>query len=138
MTRIQTLICTFAISVAVSGSAVAAGAIAFGSTGDIAKDGYSIGLNGGSATEEDARSGAMKWCRTHGPKQTQDQCEIVAVFHSQCAAEAQDPKPGTPGFGFAVAETEEDAKKMAMAICTASSGKGRRQFCAVVSTKCDN
>ena len=137
MTRFSVVISAFAMLTAASAPASATGALAFGSTGDVAKDGYSIGINSNSANEEDARKGAMGWCTSHGPKQTQAQYEILVVFHSQCAAEAQDPKPGTPGFGFAVADTEEDAKKMAMAVCLASAGKGRRDFCKVVTTLCD-
>ena len=121
-----------------AGNAHATGALAFGSTGDVAKDGYSIGINANSSTEDEAKASAMKWCTTHGPKQTQAQCEVLVVFHNQCVAEAQDPKPGTPGFGFALADSLEDAKKMAMAVCLASSGKGRRDFCKVVSSLCDN
>ena len=120
-----------------AGSAAAVGAIAFGSTGDIARDGYSIGINANSANDEDARKSAMQWCTTHGPKQAQAQCEVLLTFRNQCASEAQDPKAGTPGFGFSLGETEEDAKRAAMAICSASAGKGRQQFCKVVATLCD-
>lgn len=137
MIRIPALACALVASFAACGSATAAGALAFGSTGDVAKDGYSIGINASSASDDEARASAMKWCKSHGPKQTQAQCEVLVVFHNQCAAEAQDPKTGTPGFGFAIADTEDEAKKMAMAICTTSSGKGRRQFCKIVSTLCD-
>ena len=95
------------------------------------------GINASSATEEDARNSAMKWCTTHGPKQTQAKCEIVVIYRNQCAAEAQDPKPGTPGFGFGIADTEDDAKKIAMTICNASAGKGRQTFCKVTASLCD-
>ena len=122
---------------AVSERAAAVGAVAFGSTGDVAKDGYSIGINANSSSEDDARKSAMDWCTSHGPKQTQAECEVVLIYHNQCAAEAQDPKAGTPGFGFALGESEDDAKKAAMAICNASAGKGRRQFCKVVASLCD-
>lgn len=137
MVRFSAFACAFAISVAACGSAAAVGALAFGTTGDVAKDGYSIGINASSATEEDARKSAMNWCKTHGPKQTQDRCEILVIYKNQCVAEAQDPKPGTPGFGFALADTEDDAKTLAMAICKASAGKGRVQFCKVASFLCD-
>lgn len=122
---------------AACGAAGAVGALAFGSTGDIAKDGYSIGINASSANEEDAKKSAMNWCTTHGPKQTQEQCKILVLYRNQCVAEAQDPKAGTPGFGFGLADSEEDAKTLAMAICQASSGKGRQQFCKVTATLCD-
>ena len=126
-----------AISLAACGSAVAAGAIAFGSTGDVAKDGYSIGFAAGSASDEEARDSAIKSCRSNGAKQSQDQCEVLIVFHKQCAAEAQDPKAGTPGFGFAVAENEDSAKSLAMAICAATAGKNRRKSCTIITSRCD-
>jgi uncharacterized protein DUF4189 len=66
----------------------------------------------------------------------QAQCEVLMTLRSPCVSEAQDPKAGTPGFGFAVADTEEDAKRTAMAICRASAGKGRRDFCKVAATLC--
>jgi hypothetical protein len=131
------IVCAVAIWAAATGSAGAAGAIAFGSTGDVAKDGYSIGIATNYDAESEARDGAMKHCTTHGGEQSKKACEIVVVFAHQCAAEAEDPKTGTPGFGFAVANTKEDAESIAMAICLASSGKGRRQFCKVTTTACD-
>jgi len=126
-----------AISLAASGSAFAAGAIAFGSTGDVAKDGYSIGIAANVDSDGEARDKAMQRCRTNGAKQSQDQCEVLIVFHKQCAAEAQDPKAGTPGFGFAIAEIEDGAKTVAMAICSASAGKSRRKSCEIVTSLCD-
>jgi hypothetical protein len=47
------------------------------------------------------------------------------------------PEGRHPGFGFAVADIEEDAKRTAMAICRASAGKARQQFCKVAVTLCD-
>ena len=56
MIRIPALACAFAISMAACGSAAAVGALAFGSTGDVAKDGYSIGINASSASDDEARA----------------------------------------------------------------------------------
>lgn len=58
----------------------AEGAIAFGSTGSVAKDGYSIGINVNSSTEADAKRKALAWCRTHGSQVTQRECKIVTTF----------------------------------------------------------
>ncbi len=137
MVRIFAFICALAFTITACGSGWATGAIAFGSTGDVAKDGYSIGINANSSSDEEVRNGAMNWCRSHGPKETQDKCEILLVYHNQCVAEAQDPKPGTPGFGFATADTEDAAKAVAMAICGATAGKSRRKFFEIVTTICD-
>jgi hypothetical protein len=66
--------------------AQAEGAIAFGSTGSVAEDGYSIGINVNSSTEADAKRQALAWCRTHGSEITRRECKIVATFRHQCAA----------------------------------------------------
>ncbi len=69
-------------------AAAAAGALAFGSTGDVAKDGYSIGIAYDHDSEEEAKKQAMDRCTSHGSKQTEDRCQIVVTFHKQCVAEA--------------------------------------------------
>lgn len=115
----------------------AEGALAVGATGSVAKDGYSIGISTNYATVDEAKSNALDWCHTHGSKPTESHCEIITTFHHQCAAEANDPKPGTPGAGWAVAQDEETAKKMALTNCRATAGGGRRDFCKVVNVHCD-
>lgn len=116
--------------------AQAEGAIAIGSTGSVAKDGYSIGINVNSSTEADAKRQALAWCRSHGSQVTQRECKIVTTFCHQCPAEAEDPKDGTPGFGWAVVADEASAKSVAIDHCPATAGN-RREFCKVVNTLCD-
>ena len=117
--------------------AAAEGALAIGITGDVAKDGYSIGINVNSKTAQEARDSALNWCKTHGAKQTEDKCQIVTTFRNQCVAEAQDPKPGTPGAGWALAPDKDTAEKLAMTTCLATAGKTRLDQCKVVSSICD-
>jgi hypothetical protein len=117
--------------------AAAEGALALGITGDIAKDGYSIGINVNSKSNQDARDSALNWCKTHGAKQTEDKCQVVTTFHGQCVAEAQDPKPGTPGAGWAIAPDKDTAEKMAMTTCLATAGKTRLDQCKIVASVCD-
>ena len=118
-------------------SAPAEGAVALGITGDIAADGYSIGINVNSATAQEARDSALDWCRSHGSKVTTAKCQVLVSFHHQCAAEAQDPKPGTPGAGWAIAADKDTAEKMAMTTCFATAGKDRIGECKIVSSVCD-
>jgi len=115
----------------------AEGAIALGITGDIAADGYSIGINVNSATAQQARDAALDWCRNHGSRVTTAKCEVVTSFHHQCAAEAQDPKPGTPGAGWAIAPDKDTAEKLAMTTCRATAGKARVGECKIVASVCD-
>ncbi len=121
---------------ACSQGAAAEGAMAIGVTGNITKDGYAIGININSSSEAEARDAAMKYCRSHGSDVARAKCEIFATFRDQCAAEAEDPQPGTPGAGWAIAADKAAAEKMAMINCLATAGD-RGSFCKVVTSICD-
>ncbi len=140
MAKLRNLLCALALGAGSlsAQAAAAAGALAFGSTGDVAKDGYSIGIAYDHDSEEEAKKQAMDWCTSHGSKQTEDRCQIVVTFHKQCVAEAQDPDPGTPGFGWGVAPSEEAAKIAALTNCYATAGKARHDFCKMVNSMCDS
>jgi hypothetical protein len=116
--------------------AAAEGAMALGVTGNITKDGYAIGININSGSEAEARDAALKYCQSHGSDVARAKCEIFATFRDQCAAEAEDPKPGTPGAGWAIAADKAAAEKMAMTNCLATAGD-RGSFCKVVTSVCD-
>ena len=119
-----------------SQGAAAEGAMAIGVTGNITKDGYAIGININSSSAAEASEAAMKYCRSHGSEVARAKCEIFATFHDQCAAEAEDPQPGTPGAGWAIAADKAVAEKMAMINCLATAGD-RGSFCKVVTSICD-
>jgi len=116
--------------------AAAEGAMALGVTGNITKDGYAIGINVNSGSETQARGAALDYCKSHGSDVARAKCEIFATFHDQCAAEAEDPQPGTPGAGWAIAADKAAAEKMAMTNCLATAGD-RGSFCKVVTSVCD-
>jgi hypothetical protein len=116
--------------------AAAEGAMALGVTGNVAKDGYAIGINVNSSSEAEARDSALKYCQSHGSDVARAKCGIFATFHDQCAAEAEDPKAGTPGAGWAIAADKAVAEKMAMTNCLATAGD-RGSFCKVVTSVCD-
>ena len=127
--------CAFFIAVWPQGAA-AEGAMALGVTGNITKDGYAIGINVNSGSETQARGAALDYCKSHGSDVARAKCEIFATFHDQCAAEAEDPQPGTPGAGWAIAADKSVAEKMAMMNCLATAGD-RGSFCKVVTSVCD-
>jgi hypothetical protein len=129
-------VCCVLFAAAWPHDAAAEGAMALGVTGNITKDGYAIGINVNSSSEAEARDAALKYCRTHGGDVAHAKCEIFATFHNQCAAEAEDPKPGTPGAGWAIAADKATAEKMAMTNCLATAGD-RGSFCKVVTSVCD-
>ena len=110
--------------------------MALGVTGNITKDGYAIGINVNSGSEAEARDAALKYCKSHGSDVARAKCEIFATFRDQCAVEAEDPQPGTPGAGWAIAADKSAAEKMAMTNCLATAGD-RGSFCKVVTSVCD-
>jgi len=131
-----TAVCCALIVAAWSQGAAAEGAMAIGVTGNITKDGYAIGINVNSGSEAEARDAALKYCKSHGSDVARAKCEIFATFRDQCAVEAEDPQPGTPGAGWAIAADKAVAEKMAMINCLATAGD-RGSFCKVVTSVCD-
>ena len=130
-------LCCASAGVTSTQPAAAAGAMAVGITGDIAKDGYSIGIATDSGTEQQAKDAALGHCKTHGGPLSESKCEIIVTFTNMCAAEAEDPQPGTPGAGWAVGIDKATAEKMAMTTCLATAGKSRMQYCKVATSVCD-
>jgi hypothetical protein len=131
-----TAVCCALFVVAWTHGVAAEGAVALGVTGNIAKDGYAIGINVNSSSQTEARDAALKYCQSHGGDAARAKCEIFATFRDQCAAEAEDPKAGTPGAGWAIAADKAVAEKMAMTNCLATAGD-RGSFCKVVTSVCD-
>ena len=118
--------------------ACAEGAFAVGSTGDVVKHGIAYGGSYNHRSRRSAEEGALRACREYrSAPQAAEQCKIVATFTNECYAVANDPKPGTPGTGWAIARNEETAKERAMAACRASAGRGREKFCVIELTNCD-
>ncbi len=116
----------------------AEGAAAVGTTGEVRRDGIAFGHAAGYATKEAASAAALQACRdfSRAPRAAAN-CRLVATFSGECSALANDPKPGTPGTGWAVAADEKTARERALAACQAMAGGNRAQYCAVEKTKCD-
>ena len=117
-------------------AARAEGAVAVGLPQDVAKDGVASFIQVGAKTTADAKSEALLGCKTKtsASKTSQALCKVVATFRNQCAAEALDPKDGTPGFGWAIADTEEEAKQLALANCRDTAGPDRQDACIIPSS----
>lgn len=115
------------------------GALAIGTTGDIAKDGLAIGRSWNYKTKSQAEEMALKECRNFkdAPQRTRDRCRLISTFRNECVAAVIDPKAGTPGAGWAVAGNSEVAAQRAMAACKATAGKGREDYCEKDEVKCD-
>lgn len=123
-----------------SGPAYANGALAIGiPTGGVVK-GFAAGHALNSPDMQSARAGAIKGCHesTGASDVAKKACGVVATFKDECYATAIDPKDGTPGAGWAIAETQELADSDALQQCRTSAGN-RAQFCTIPSNNhgCD-
>jgi uncharacterized protein DUF4189 len=116
---------------------LAAGAVVEGIAPGGAQNGYSIGFNVNSANENAAKKSAMAACKTQGNKASQKECRVVKTFVDQCVTATQDPKPGTPGVGWAVKPTKQEADAEALSHCRDTAGKERQDYCTDSTTKCD-
>lgn len=122
-------------------AARAEGAVAVGLPQDVAKQGVSSFIYVNARTMADAKSEAVVGCKTKTPASASSKalCRVVATFRNQCAAEAFDPQDGTPGFGWAIADTLQEAKRDALANCRDTAGPDRQDACIVPSNgfNCD-
>lgn len=119
-------------------SAAARSALAAGIPDDVAKSGVTFGEAHGFSTTEEAESRALDQCRKpdRAPPDTLALCKIIGHFDHRCVAVALDPKDGTPGFGWAIADTANDANDQALASCHASAGD-RAPYCVITNSACD-
>jgi hypothetical protein len=119
----------FAIS---TNSSRAAGALAIWLTDDVSRDGVELYSAVKYDTINQAKAKALAGCKAKTSKWSGNaSCKIVATFKNKCAAEALDPKEGTPGFGYAIAGDSETAKREAIANCRKTAGNGREDACVV-------
>jgi peptidoglycan hydrolase-like protein with peptidoglycan-binding domain len=122
-----------------SHQAAAEGAVALGVPPDVSKAGIAYGRTTNAVSPDTAHDHALTECRTsqNAPQATRDLCAVIRVFHRQCVAFAMDPKDGTPGWGFAIADNKTQAEQSAMANCAATAGTDRVAFCVVSDSACD-
>ncbi len=114
--------------------AAAEGALAVGMPADVARQGFAYGSSLNSATMEAARTGAIDGCRGalgNASAELRKLCKVVATFRNQCFAVAMDPKDGTPGVGWAIAENQQMADRQALDQCRTTAGASRREFCTL-------
>jgi hypothetical protein len=140
MNKVSLVLCalTLAASLVWTDPSAAEGALAIGSTGNIADAGIAIGNAYNYATREEAVAAALQKCHDYkaAPRAARE-CIIVGTYSGQCYAEALDPKAGTPGVGWAIATVQDDASSFALGGCRATAGPSRRDFCQVVDSGCD-
>jgi hypothetical protein len=138
MIKAGCIVALVAIAAAAGGSALADGALAVGSTADVAKDGIAVGTSINYKTADEAAQAALRRCRDYKPApKAAAQCRSVGTFRGECYAVSFDPKEGTPGAGWAIAATKAQAEERAIANCQLTAGEGRRDFCRIEESKCD-
>jgi hypothetical protein len=138
MSTLLRAILTGAVMLTAAHAARGEGAIAVGSSGNFAKDGFAFGGAINKPTKDAAREQALATCRKYdGAPKMAEVCRVISTFNRECYALSFDPKPGTPGVGWAIAADKETAEERAQAACEATAGATRRSFCKVNQSFCD-
>jgi uncharacterized protein DUF4189 len=116
------------------------GAIAVGVPPDVATQGFAAGHAVNAPTPDEAGKSALDGChKSDGASAAAKKlCNVVATFNNQCFSFAIDPQSGTPGAGWAIAETQEKADAEAIVQCQNTAGPSRRDFCTIVSKELDH
>jgi Domain of unknown function (DUF4189) len=113
-------------------AADAEGAFAVGVSDNPGKDGIAYGTAINYKTVDEARSVALKNCRTYKPApRAARHCRLISTVSKLCFSMAFDPAENESGVGWSIAETEEEDD------CKASSKISREKFCKVDLTRCD-
>ena len=132
-------VCLLAVGTMFPHASQAKSAFAAGIPDDVAVQGVALGTGYNYSTREGAEARALQEChaQTDAPDATRALCKIVDHFDNRCLSVSLDPKAGTPGFGWAIADTEDGANDQALAICRQSAGSDRAPYCVVSSSQCD-
>lgn len=126
-------------SLAFINAARAEGALAIGILNDDATKGFAAGWSRNLPTIAQAQELALQNCREEktAPQNVKDACRVVRTFSNQCVIVALDPQAGTPGAGWAVAETRELAIRDAKRECDRTAGPARQGKCTAIFGYCD-
>jgi Domain of unknown function (DUF4189) len=116
---------------------IADGALAVGLPADVAHVGFAAGHKLNAPDMDAARKGALDGCHTsiNASEAAKKLCKVIATFRNQCYAIAIDPKNGTPGVGWSIAESLDKAKEQAIAQCRTTAGADRQQFCVILDAR---
>ena len=117
--------------------AVADGALAVALPPDVVKQGFAYGYVTDYANPDEADAQALKKCRDTTIAGIRPLCTVIQDFKNQCVAVAMDPKAGTPGVGWGVADDMISAERQALGKCEDSAGPNRRAACTVDHSSCD-
>lgn len=115
---------------------LAEGALAVGTTGNL-REGSAFGYAYDMKTRDIAIAAALEECRAVevATAKVKANCRIIATYKRECVSVALTPE--APGFGSAVAPTQQAADQRSVAACQATAGRGRGHLCKVDSSGCD-
>ncbi|MGD0192112.1 MAG: DUF4189 domain-containing protein [Rhizomicrobium sp.] len=120
-------------------SVQAMAAFASGVPDDVAAKGVALGEAHNYDSRETAEARALTECQTN--KDSTDDvhalCKIVDHFDNRCLSTALDPKAGTPGWGWSIANNGNDADDQALTMCRQSAGADRAPYCVITASVCD-
>jgi hypothetical protein len=126
------------LGLGLTSAARAEGAIAIGASGDFAKEGFAFGAAINKSSADEAGAQALATCRKYeGAPKMAAICQVVFTFSHECYALSFDPKPGTPGVGWAIASDKATAEDRALKNCQVTAGSDRRDSCKVNQSFCD-
>jgi lipoprotein NlpI len=118
--------------------AAAEGALAVGLPPDVVKGGFASGYSYNAKTMDDARTTAMDYChKAPTNEKARSLCKVIETFSNRCVAVTMDPKAGTPGVGWGIADDIRAAERLALSKCEATAGPARRAACVVTESNCD-
>jgi hypothetical protein len=117
--------------------AIAAVALAVGIT-DYSGDGIAIGFGWNQPTTQKASEAALSKCQGSNisPKAAK-LCRLIGSIDQGCTSAAFDPDSKSPGMGWAVAKTRDDAKNQAMTNCQDAAPPSRKDKCETNFVHCD-
>ena len=120
-------------------SSAAMPAFAAGIPNDVADKGVAMGEAHDFSSRDDAEARAIEQCQTNKDTSAEVHglCRIIDHFDNRCLVTALDPKAGTPGWGWAIADTKDQASNGALAMCRSTAGADRQDYCVVVQSVCD-
>jgi hypothetical protein len=119
---------------------MASAAFAAGIPDDVAAKGVALSEEHNVSSRAEAEARALSACQTFKDvtEEVHALCKVIADFDNRCLATSLDPKAGTPGWGWAIADTQTAADDQALSMCRASAGGDRAPYCVISQSVCDH
>jgi Domain of unknown function (DUF4189) len=112
------------------------GALALAVPESVHDEGIAMGMSWNMSSPQAAQREAQRQCVgfSSAPEKTRALCKVVRTFERECVAIASDPAPGGEEWGWAVAQTAQEAEQKALRSCRT----GPLRFCIIAGSGCDD